>query len=145
MYSLGYTLPMLYARAIPPQQDSPIAHPGGLNHSHGHHHSPLPVLPKGSLDLTSECPKSLQISVQSHSADPNWESLYRLRQQWRGAGAFSEGSVCKWIEKRVWISQCDKRLLSSLEKTLFSPDIERTIYLLLHAGKRKVLVKDKVS
>lgn len=71
MYCLGYTLPMLYARAIPPHQNSLIAHPGGLNHSHGHHHSPVPVLPKGSLDLTFECPKSLQISVQSHSPDPN--------------------------------------------------------------------------
>lgn len=73
------------------------------------------------------------------------ESFYRLRKQWRGTGTFSEGSVWKRIEKRAWTSQCDKGLLSPLEKTLFSPDIEKTIYLLLHAGKRKDLMKDKVS
>lgn len=35
--------------------------------------------------------QSLQISVQSHFPGP--KSFYRLKQQWRGTGAFSEGSV----------------------------------------------------
>lgn len=93
VFCLGHTLHRLYARAIPSHQDFPVAHLGGLNHSHGHHHSPLPVLCKDSLDLTFKCPKSLQISVQSHFPDPEWKSFYRPRQQWRGTGAFSEGSI----------------------------------------------------